>query len=122
MNEFIDYALYGSIKSFNRAFFQNMQEKFCAKDGIDFLALKSGFVLTNIGDGVQSIRDIFNNIPDGIMVFTPEVCASSTLKALGNVWETYSCHCIMGSVMDAFIWLTPAIQIIQLCKVLGLKK
>jgi hypothetical protein len=99
-----------------------MQEKFGAEYGIDFLVLKPGFVLTNIGDWVQSIRDRFNNTPDGIIVFRPEVCASSTLKALGNVWETYGCHSLLGSIMDAFIWLTPAIQITQLCKVLGLKK
>jgi short-subunit dehydrogenase len=122
LGEYIDYALYGATESFNRAFSQNMQDKFGAEYGIDFLALKPGFVLTNIGDGVQSIKDRFNDTPDGKMVFTAEVCASSTLKALGNVWETYDCHCILGSVLDAFMWLTPAIQITQLCKVIGIKK
>jgi short-subunit dehydrogenase len=122
LGEFVDSALYGGTKGFNRAFSQGMQEKFGAQYGIDFLVLKPGFVLTNIGDGVTSIKEKFKNTPNGFTVFTPEVCATSTLKALGNVWETYGCHSLMGSVFDAFIWLTPAIQITQLCKVLGLKK
>jgi 17beta-estradiol 17-dehydrogenase / very-long-chain 3-oxoacyl-CoA reductase len=42
--EFVDCGLYGGTKSFNRAFSQNMQEKFGAEYGIDFLVLKPGFV------------------------------------------------------------------------------
>ena len=120
--EFVDCGLYGGTKSFNRAFSQNMQEKFGAEYGIDFLVLKPGFVLSNFGYGVTSIKEKFKNTSDGFTVFTPEVCATSALKALGNVWETFGCHSLIGSLLNAGIWLTPAIQITQLCKILGLKK
>lgn len=118
LNEFWDSCLYGATKSFTRAFSQSMQEKFGAEYGIDFLVIKPGFTLTDM----FSSKERFGNSGNGLTVFTTTECAMGALKALGNVWETYGIHSMIVAFVDAFIWMSPAIQITQICKVLGLKK
>jgi 17beta-estradiol 17-dehydrogenase / very-long-chain 3-oxoacyl-CoA reductase len=63
--EMADTCFYGATKMFNRAFSQNMQEKFGSQFGIDFLTIKPGFVLTNLGDGTgETIKTMLKDKAD----------------------------------------------------------
>lgn len=117
--EYTDSGLYGGTKAFNRAFTMCMEEKYGKDFGIDFLSIKPGFVLTNIGDGSgKTITDLFKDGADGKMVFTAEQAATGVLKAMGNVIESYGVHGLVGFVIDAIIWMTPALQIRQVLRIL----
>merc|ERR1711935_42942 len=123
LGEFANSGLYGGTKAFNRAFTQCLQEKYGADFGIDFLTIKPGFVLTNICDGDKiTIKGLFKNKADNFMVFTPEVCAEKIINCLGNVCESYGCHIKIGYLCDAMIWITSAIQVTSIMRMLGFKR
>merc|ERR1712232_1117890 len=52
--EYIPTDLYGTTKSFNRALTQCLNEKYSKSHGIDFLTVKAGVTLTEIGDGFMT--------------------------------------------------------------------
>lgn len=65
VGEMADTGFYGATKAFNRAFSQGMGEKFGSEFGIDFLTVKPGFVLTNIGDGTgNTVKTMMKNKAD----------------------------------------------------------
>jgi len=117
--EYIGTTLYGPTKRFNRALSQCLNEKYGSEYGIDFLCVKPGYVLTNIGDGRTTVKELFKNKPDGKMCFTVKECAVEVINSLGNMTEVFGCHRNWTS-FGGVIWASPYTEIKQVGRFLGL--
>jgi len=90
-------ALYGACKRFSLMLSNNCYDS--EADKVDFLCLKPAYVSTPLNE--------FRKID----MFTTDLdtCAESSLKALGNIDQTYGApkHVILGFAIEGIIWIIP---------------
>ena len=90
-------SLYSACKKFSLMLSNNVIDS--EGDNIDFFCLKPAYVATPMNDFRK--LDMFTTDLD--------TCASSALKCLGNIGESYGAgkHVVLGFVIGGLLWLVP---------------
>jgi len=107
LNEVINEDLYSATKTFNRAFTACMHEKFGQEgSNIEWFSVKPGYILTSFGNSSNqySVEKMFRGKSDGTYCFTPDQCAESVLRCMGNCSESYITHWKLGFQFEVVLW------------------